>query len=237
MTGKQIIIQGGMHGREWVTSVLVTKMAEQYLSSGEDFGIYFLPMTNPDGVTLAQIGSSAFPNKRVALEQINGGNNFEMWKANLRGVDINCNFDAKWGKGSGNTNKPAPQSCAGASPESENETKALTAFTLKIKPVLTISYHAKGGEVYYEFGQKNTLDRDRAIAMYVSRFLEYSMIDGDLGSAGGYKDWCITRLGIPALTIEIIDDSHEHPLTENDLYGEEKNLWIPNFLAKMMKSL
>ena len=32
------------------------------------------------------------------------------------------------------------------------------------------------------------------------------------GSAGGYKDWCIQKLKIPAYTIECGSDSLEHPI-------------------------
>ena len=40
----------------------------------------------------------------------------------------------------------------------------------------------------------------------------YRLVDGTLGSAGGYKDYCICALGIPSLTIELVDDSASHPL-------------------------
>ena len=46
-------------------------------------------------------------------------------------------------------------------------------------------------------------------------------------SAGGYKDWCIQKLKIPALTIEVGDDSLSHPIKLENLdriYQENKGV-------------
>ena len=48
------------------------------------------------------------------------------------------------------------------------------------------------------------------------------------GSVGGYKDWCIQRLGIPSFTIEAGADSFSHPL------GEER---LDNILCKNRNAL
>ncbi len=229
----QMIVQGGMHAREWVTSIVVVRQAKAMLREKLPVGIYFLPMTNPDGATLAQHGAECFPNADE-LVRINGGSrDFSMWKANALGADINCNFDARWGRGKGNLRSPAPASYIGSSPESEAETSALARLTRKVRPVMTVSYHALGREIYYEFGQKGAaLARDAAIARAAGKFLGYRVVSGDLGSAGGYKDWCVEKFGITALTVEIISDRHAHPLSEKDLAGEEKNVWLPLLLAE-----
>ena len=60
-------------------------------------------------------------------------------------------------------------------------------------------------------------------------------MSGDLGSAGGYKDWCVSRLGITALTVEIIGEDKRHPLREEDLAGEEKNIMLPLLLAELVR--
>ena len=235
--GGQIIIQGGIHAREWVTSVLVTRQAFALADKKLPLGVFLIPMTNPDGVTLAQKGADAFPAIAQGLTAVNGGSrDFSLWKANARGVDINCNFDARWGSGAGNVRAPSSASCIGAYPESEPETAALARFTRKVRPLMTLSYHALGREVYYDFGQQGMAwERDRAIAKAVGNFLGYDVIDGDLGSAGGYKDWCVSELGIPALTVEIISGASSHPLDERDLEGEEKNLWLPLLLTELVK--
>ena len=106
----------------------------------------------------------------------------------------------------------------GPAPFSEPETRALAAFTQKIRPVLTLSYHAKGQEIYYAFGQTGAnLARDTAIARYAAKLTGYALIEGTRGSAGGYKDWCVQTLHIPALTIELAADSYAHPLPDESI--------------------
>lgn len=232
----QMIVQGGMHAREWITSLLVARQAYMLRREALPLGIYFVPMTNPDGCTLAQVGADAFPSYRELLLDINGSPDFSMWKANLRGVDINVNFDARWGSGKGNLREPAPASFIGDAPASEPETAALVRFTRAVDPVMTVSYHALGREVYYEFGQSGeALKRDAYFANKIAHYLGYRLVPGDLGSAGGYKDFCVSALGIPAVTIEIVSEAHSHPLCEADLIGEDKNIWLPVYLAKLLK--
>lgn len=159
-----------------------------------------------------------------ALIRINGGSrDFSLWKANARGVDLNVNFDANFGQGRQNVFSPAPENYVGEYPFSEPETRALRDFTLEVKPDLTISYHAKGRLVYWYFGQSGEAkERDRRIAFEAAKTLGYSLGAAFTDSAGGYKDWCVSALGIPALTIETVRDTLAHPLPENALTEAEK---------------
>lgn len=159
-----------------------------------------------------------------ALIRLNGGSrDFSLWKANARGVDLNVNFDAKFGQGRQNVFSPAPENYVGEYPFSEPETRALRDFTLETGPDLTISYHAKGRLVYWYFGQSGEAkERDRRIASEAAKTLGYSLGAAFTDSAGGYKDWCVSALGIPALTIETVRDTLAHPLPENALTEAEK---------------
>ena len=66
-------------------------------------------MTNPDGVALALGGLSSVkePSRADFLRGLNGGEDFSLWKANANGVDLNVNFDARWGAGIKNVFSPA----------------------------------------------------------------------------------------------------------------------------------
>lgn len=213
-SGRKVLIHGGIHAREWVTTVLVMGMAKAAARSPLNAEICFVPCANPDGCDIAQTGT-----RDPLLIEINGSDDFSLWKANARAVDLNVNFDANWGTGVSNIKHPAFANYIGPYPGSEPETKALTVLTQRFKPGLTLSYHALGREVYWEFGQRGVLrGRDLGIAETVADALGYRRVDGDMGSAGGYKDWCIQKLGISALTIEIIDETaSSHPLCEGDL--------------------
>lgn len=119
---RKIMITGGIHGREYLSSLLVMMQIEHYLSrytvgkyNGlayydmfEEFAFYILPMINPDGVMLALEGidSVQTPEVRETLEAIYADNLRDgltgaedindyfayNWKSNANGVDLNRNF-------------------------------------------------------------------------------------------------------------------------------------------------
>lgn len=132
-----------------------------------------------------------------------------LWKANARGVDLNCNFDADWGSGRLNTRERGGENCIGDSPFSEVETVALKEFTLKVRPYVTFSFHTKGEEIYWEYGGMG--DRRGAEILASATGYKPKII---YGSAGGYKDWCIKKLRIPSYTVECGSDSLTHPITD-----------------------
>lgn len=204
-----------MHAREWITAKLVLEQIRR----GVRGGVWFIPLVNPDGALLSQCGISSVEGRRrrEMLVRINGGFDFSLWKANADGVDINVNFDANWGKGKGNLTDPAPQGYIGPCAFSSEEAQALKSFTLAVRPDFTVSYHTKGEVIYWRFGQ-NALRclRDRRLARILQRSTGYPLGEAPC-SAGGYKDWCIQKLRIPAFTVEVGSDRLAHPLGESAL--------------------
>lgn len=213
----KIIVTAAIHAREHVSALFAIKQLYKIVAEEPECSIYFVPMLNPDGNVLIEKGAEAFKGEKEFLLGLNGGkSDFSLWKANAAGVDLNTNFDAQWGKGAQNKTAPSSENYIGKCPFSEPETRAIAEFTRKLKPCLTLSYHAKGREIYYEFGQEGAaLVRDRKVAEYASELTGYAIIEGTRGSAGGYKDWCISELGIPSLTVELADDALKHPLSDS----------------------
>jgi g-D-glutamyl-meso-diaminopimelate peptidase len=209
------VVQCAMHGREFITAKLAI---EQYRVGVSRGSCWFIPLVNPDGALLSEVGISTAPNEwKGYLTKINRGENFALWKANGRGVDLNVNFDAAWGTGMKNTRFPGAENCIGAYPFSELETQALKTFTEKIKPDYTVSYHTKGEEIYWYFSQSSrTCPRDFYLASVLSNATGYPLADSK-GSVGGYKDWCIEKFGIPSFTVEVGADDLAHPLGEEAL--------------------
>ncbi len=220
--GNYMIVQGAMHAREHLTALLVVCLAKHLVKNNRlpiDGGIYFVPMTNPDGVRLAQEGVGFVTDKqrKSNLLAVNGGTDFSLWKANADGVDINVNFDAHWAEGAQNGFYRSACNYVGRQPFSAAESRALRDFTLLIKPVVTLSYHLKGEEIYWEFGQTgHRRQRDKRYAEAISRYTGYPLVTLS-GSVGGYKDWCIQCLKIPAYTIEVGSDRFEHPFPYSQL--------------------
>lgn len=224
------IIVASVHAREFITTDLVMKMVDDgVFDEIKNFNLIIVPMLNPDGVCLAKHGIGSAPmGERGNLIKINGGSlDFSLFKANGNGVDLNNNFDARFF-----TNvfsqKRAPSGYPGEFAESENETSALSKLSRESNLFFSISYHSKGEEIYFNFFQnKKYLARDEMIAKRFSQSTGYKIKNPEKFSSGGYKDFCVEKLKIPALTIEVGSDSLTHPIGEQflpEIYKKHKNI-------------
>lgn len=224
------ILVGGVHAREYISSELLIKFLEKRLfSKCENFNVIVVPFANPDGISLCLNGILTIPPEHFNETLSANGENldFSLWKANGIGVDINNNFDALFGKHISSL-KPASQGYAGSFPESEPETQALVSVAKRENPFITISYHSKGEEIYYNFFQKKeALERDKIIAQRFAKSTGYKIKNPENSSSGGFKDWCINSLKIPSLTIEVGNDKLSHPIKENhlkEIYKQNKDV-------------
>ena len=209
------LAQYAIHGREWITA----KLAMHHYFTGVKGTLWLVPLVNPDGALLSQRGlqSVVNPHARARLKQLCPNEAFSLWKANGRGVDLNVNFDARFGQGVKNVRVAGAENYVGKRAFSEPETQALKRFTLKVRPDYTVSYHTKGEEIYWYFYQSpSDSARDVYLANILSQSTGYPLAQAK-GSAGGYKDWCIQRLKIPSFTVEVGKDAFTHPLDESAL--------------------
>lgn len=226
---RQALVFGSIHGREYITSQLVMcqladilgRLQNQEDYRGEDLSkifdrtaLHIIPMINPDGVTLCQRGIEAmnFSKTRQQLYRIYEMDQaveldeyFGKWKSNACGVDLNRNFDAKWEEYDDRTGHPSSDHYKGSFPESEIEAKALTELTRQYPFQRTISYHAQGNVIYWYFGQEGDLYREsREFAELVAKETGYvADADYDKLDPAGYKDWAISAMKIPSLTVEV----------------------------------
>lgn len=214
-----VIITGGIHARENISVYAAMMTVYKALRTGID-NIAVVPLLNPDGLLLVEKG--AFFEGSEKLSALCDGD-FSLWKANADAVDLNVNFNADFGKGVRNVFSPAAMNYVGPYPESEPETRAIRDYTLGLMPSLTLSFHASGREIYWYFGQSGALcERDRKVAELFADITGYTLVDGDMGSAGGYKDWCIRKLGISSLTLEL--GMGRHPLPDESFSLEWQRL-------------
>ena len=107
---EQALFVGGIHGMEWLTSLLILIFCERLCTSiaqgerllGIDMksflekkGLFLIPCLNPDGTEISiHGGQEARAYKNLVLDVSKG--NTSNWQANARGVDLNHNFDASW---------------------------------------------------------------------------------------------------------------------------------------------
>ena len=227
--GKQIIITAAIHARECYTALVVLEQIRKF--TGRRGGVYFIPLVNPDGAEFIENGNT-FGHEFLRIN----AHMSRYWKANADGVDLNCNFDANFGTGAQqNKTAPAAHGYVGEYPLCAPETRALSRFTLSVKPAATVSYHCMGGELYWQFFQdRQRLARDKKLATAIAKHIGVKRVDGELDSAGGYKDWCVQKLKIPAVTIELIKRG-AHPFLPHD-YDEDisANADLPLFILDIL---
>lgn len=217
----EIFLDASKHASEWLTTPVLMKMLEDYAhhaSYGYLYGGYdvaamlkevtfwFIPMVNPDGVTLVLEGpdateSSAFVHS--VRQRHNGSIQFRDWKANIRGVDLNRQFPTGWQNMVNVQRSPAPSHFKGYEPLSEPEARALYDFALERRPSMVISYHQRGEFLFWYYRQKGEqLARDRRIVQGLAALTGYSF-GHYLTNGGKYRDWAIRELGIPAVVVEV----------------------------------
>lgn len=237
---RHVLIQGSIHGREHMTALLAMMQLERLLYCGvpQGFNFHILPMTNPDGVSISQTGTGPFMVEAIYHSDVDAGyarppkrEALRDWKANAAGVDLNRNFDAGWER---IDTRPAPSGAnyRGPTPLSEPETRALVAYTQRFHFDVTLSYHATGSEIYFEYGANSPVNEaGLSLARAVNRCLRYALRPDSGVSSGGYKDWAIEKRGIPSLTIEIGKGDTPLSLREyRDIYTKNKD--VPRAVAK-----
>ncbi len=220
---RRVWVDVSMHAREHMCTQIVMNQIELLLNNYEtgvfegkrlrdtlsNVCLYIVPMGNPDGVELCQRGLSSVKDKalREYLRTINmGSDDFSRWKANIRGVDLVSNFDAKWAEKETVADSPAPYGYKGTHPLSEVESRLCAELIASVGFNMTISYHAVGGELYWWFGQEGARqDRDFLIVMDFADLTGYSLISKErsLTDSAGLKDWAIQTFHTPGITVEL----------------------------------
>lgn len=209
-----IMVQGSIHAREYICTQVIMGMAEEYASNSYPLGnvnLYIIPMANPDGVTIAQFGSSAASDAATQQFICNTGHTCE-WKANALGVDLNRNFDIGWSAINQGVCKPSYMLYKGSCPASQSEVQALTALAVSIPFSAYISYHMAGEVIYYDEpgNLPSTSAASQLLASTAAGITGYKIVNlnscvSSSGAVvqGGFTDWVQLILNKPAITLEI----------------------------------
>ena len=250
----KIFLNGAHHGCEWITALMLTYFLEE-ISKGyvlkskiddidiftlyKNVSFYICPMVNPDGVNLAILGLTDDIPKKIQEKLILYNNNSRdfigSWQANIKGVDLNHNYDAGFSLGKEMEKKlsifrPSPTRFSGKCPESEPEVLALVKFTRKICPDIAIAYHTQGEEIYYDFcGKEPKISKEIGEKMANLTGYKLSKPEG-MASYSGYKDWVISALVLPAFTVEAGLGKNPLPLCDfDDLYYKNRKMLLRLF--------
>ncbi|PQD96312.1 peptidase M14 [Pradoshia eiseniae] len=218
----KVFINGSHHAREWMTTSLNMELIDQYAAAykgNKKIGgynvrsllnsstLWFVPMVNPDGVTLQQQGLNAFPKStHSSLIKMNkGSKNFKRWKANAKGIDLNRQYNAGWSAIKNSPKSPSYKNYKGKTPESAKEVKAIISFVNQINPEMAIAYHSSGEVLYWNYKQSAAnKKRDLIYAKKIGSMTGYSLVyPGPNPSGGGFTDWFISKKKKPGFTPEI----------------------------------
>lgn len=250
---KHLLIQGGIHAREYINPLILMQQMELILANydtgsfhnmplSEMFNyvaIHFVPMTNPDGISISQFGPEAIRSAQLREEinqcyfsdlargkaSLDTASYYSHWKANARGVDLNLNFDALWEEiGAG---IPSSNGFRGVTPASEPETQAMVnLYNNPAYPwAAALHYHSMGNVIYWDIRGNKVQAQSRDLAQLMSNVTGGYRILPSTGG-GGYKDWIqLSEHPVPSVTLETGTVSCPIPST---YYGE---IWSQNCLT------
>ncbi|WP_409343973.1 M14 family zinc carboxypeptidase [Paenibacillus sp. MBLB4367] len=243
-----VLIDGSQHAREWMGTNLILYMIDRYAYAYEhnmkydDYivrelldrcAIWFVPMVNPDGVTLQQKGLDAFPGSfHAGLIGMNGGSyNFKRWKASAEGIDINRQYPAMWSGIRNSPQYPMFKNYKGSEPAETAEASSMIHFAYAIDPEIAFSYHTSGEVLYWHFNTSpEHLARDKRMADAITGMTGYSQIKPEKNpSGGGFTDWFIAQFGRPGFTAELgpYQEETELPLwTFTNIWEENQKIGL-----------
>lgn len=222
-----VLYCGGVHGREWISTLLLMYFAENLLHAYShkrricDIDIYkmlnargvlIVPALNPDGVEISINGmeSAGFSSElgEEMIELCHSRELSEKWKSNARGVDINRNFDAAWDDmreiaRMNGINGPSIGGWTGEYPESEPETRAIVRLCELMRFRHAVAFHSQGEEIYWNY-RNFTPTKAHLMARILSVSSGYPLREPDeCASSAGFKDWFMEKYHLPAFTVEI----------------------------------
>lgn len=236
---KCIMIQATAHAREYMCSQLVMRQMEYYLDNYDDeykdetyndifdtVCVHVIPMTNPDGVTIAQKGIKGIKNSslRKKLKKMPGINNPSNWKANARGVDLNNQFNYKFRRNRSLKKYACYAGYGGPYPVSEKESKALLYVVNTYNPKAVVNYHAMGNVIFHNYkGNKATRKKVARLTSKMKKVTGYSYLGTSPGP--GFANYLVRKKNIPSATVEIGMYTTPVPISQfKTVWKQNKNL-------------
>ena len=249
-----VLIPAAIHAREYITTNLCMKQIEYalyYYESGgwdgkrlsdmfESTCLHFVPMANPDGVSISQFGLDGIRNeelkegiRKIYEDDLKAGRTSDgfdkylvRWKANVRGINLNQNFDANWEEARGSSDVPSYSYYSGERPESERESQALANLFRSRSYKAVINYHSMGKVIYWDIEGNKVREKSRFLANNMLALTGYQMLYS--GEGGGFKDYVQTYgQGTPSVTLEVGKGEAPVPSSQMDeIWAENKFVWL-----------
>lgn len=236
-----IHFNASFHANEWMTTSVLLKWLKSLCLAASDpvqarhdaavrilqtTALSIVPIVNPDGVDLVRNGPESLGLRSEEFIPLNGGfSDYQEWKANIRGIDLNNQFPAYWEieyyRNAPKT--PSYRDFPGHQPLTEPEAKAMANLALRKRFDRLIALHTQGEEIYWGFLghepaiSKETVERLERVSGY--KAIQY------LDSYAGYRDWFIYQCKSEGYTVEL--GLGKNPLSMNQfdsIYDKTKRL-------------
>ncbi|MDR7072726.1 M14 family metallopeptidase [Fictibacillus barbaricus] len=240
---KKVHVNGSFHGNEWITTAILMKFINEYaqalttnkhlnerdpLTLYRDSTLLAVPMVDPDGVDLALNGPPENEEYRELVLKLNHGKrDFSDWKANIRGVDLNNQFPAKWEiEQKRKPQEPASRDFPGEKPLTEPEAIAMADAVERFEFDRVIALHTQGKEIYWGFEGDEPMPVSGDLAAEFEKVSGYKAIRY-VDSYAGYKDWYIQEYKRPGFTVELGIGVNPLPLRQFDqIYKDTRGLLL-----------
>jgi g-D-glutamyl-meso-diaminopimelate peptidase len=232
---------GSFHANEWITSAVIMQFLNDYLLAltnretirGLEINPFYnevtlsiVPMVDPDGVNLVVNGPPEGEFGEQALRINSGSTDFSGWKANIRGVDLNNQYPAKWEVDAARKpTEPSPRDFPGYQPLTEPEAIAMAELARSRDFEKMLAFHTQGEVIYWGY---EGLEPPRSMAVVnefgrVSGYEPIRYVD----SFAGYKDWFIQEFRQPGFTVELGEGVNPLPLDQFDeIYQETIGIFL-----------
>jgi g-D-glutamyl-meso-diaminopimelate peptidase len=215
---KRVHFNSSFHAHEWITTPVLVEFINDYalaltnqtpirglpmLPYYNDVELSIVPMVNPDGVDLVINGlPTSEPYRSEVLEINDGSTDFSGWRANIRGVDLNNQYPAKWEEeASLKPSQPSPRDYPGRAPLTEPEAIAIARLTIDSDFSRVLAFHTQGQVIFWGFEGLEPPESEVIVNEFarVSGFRPIQYTD----SYAGYKDWFIQQWRRPGFTVEL----------------------------------
>lgn len=241
---KRLHMNGSFHANEWITTPIIMRFLNEFLvaltNQDQIRGVSMLPfyelvllstvpMVDPDGVDLVIEGLPDEEPYRTNVLDINeGSTDFSSWKANIKGVDLNNNYPAKWEiEAERKEQQPAPFNYPGPFPLSEPESIAMAELTYARDFARILTFHTQGEVIFWGFENLEPPEAEVIVDEF-ARVSGYRPIR-EVDSFAGYRDWYIQEYQRPGYTIELGKGISPLPLTQFDeIYQEALGIFLAN---------
>lgn len=242
---KKVLVTAAIHSREYMTAQLAMAMLEFYAReystanyNGRTYASLFdevcfvvMPMVNPDGVMIAQRGSSTCTTaeaKAWVEAEVKKGAKTDQIKSNARGIDLNRNFPYGFGKDPNRVGHKGFDHYNGEKPYSEAETMVMKQMADKYNYECFLNYHTHGNLLYYGCKDDHLKDvnaKALSLAKCIQGTTGYTPRAEVDAAYGSWADEAESRYHKPSVTVEI-GSRNPVPISEfNSIFRKNRLAW------------